>query len=308
MTLSKVNYRRLVVVLLMIILGCDRTLDNKLSTKEIISAGHRYIVFGSQRTGGIELFDFRDAQFHSLISTPDINIRQYMMPVVAANGKGFCIKQEHTFNAEKKTNEIIAFDLNTLENKSTGIKIKMSYANLAISHDSNKLAFVFKQYSNDKPSLGILNINKNKISRIISVDERFAEYPVKTIWKPDGQTVVIWDTITDQPAIEINTTNNRTKLIAEYPLDFKNDLALFMDRASKSYYLLEPQNKKQTSVDINHVTAHSFKISRDGKFLLYGWLKGKGFETLVIRKIGTDREYQIALDNHPSTVLGLDIW
>jgi len=290
-----------------LIVGCNSSLLENLTSDEIMSSGYRYLIFGSQTTNGVQLYDFRSKRFVSLLVPGNKSVR-YMEPVVGKSGKGFCIKEENTFDFERKKNEIIVFDLNTLESRSIRTILKQRYSNLALSPDETKLALIFISSTNASPLLGIFNVVEESMGQTFPVDKRFIENPITILWKPDSRGVVIWDSITGLPAVEIDALTGHSKMVEDYPLDYKNGYMLVMGKESKNLFIHNLGTNKRHLLKIKHRTAHALTLSRDGKYLIYGWLRGKGFETLTIMEVQSGKRFQIKMDNHPSTILGLTLW
>lgn len=280
-----------------------------LSADKIVSSGYKYLIFGSQRTNGIELYDLQGNKFIPLLTPKDKETR-YIMPVVGDSGKGFCIKQDSIF-LEKRRDEIISFDLNTLQSTSTGLIIKQQYENLALSHEEERLAFVYSTSLDSPPKLGVYNIADRKIEKSFDIDRRFFEMPIIIVWKPDNKGIVLWSTMispTPPPPTEIEIASGTSKILDENPYDYKGKYILATDRKQKAVYLKNIVTGVRKTIVKNNNTGHSFNLSRDGKYVTYGWLRGLGFETLTIVDLESQQNFQLKMDDHPSTVLGLVLW
>lgn len=83
---------------------------------------------------------------------------------------------------------------------------------------------------------------------------------------------------------------------------------LAMDGKKESVYVHDLEGGERQIIVKKNATGHSFSLSPDGKFVVLGWLRGLGFETLAIIEISSNRRLDIRLKNHPSTVLGLALW
>jgi len=297
----------LIVVINFIILNIEWPLKNDLSPGELISSGYRYIVFGSQNLNGIALYDLESEKIIPFIISKDRRIR-YVNPVVGKSGKGYCIKEENIFKSKMKKNEIITFDLNTLKKGTTKVIIKQEYANISISPDETKLAFIFASVENKTPLLGIFNTKTENIEKTLPVYKHFFTSPVRIVWKSNTE-IIIWSKLKEgPPALEYDIVSGRSHMIDNFPLDYKNSLLLALDRKKESVYVQNLETGKKKVLVRNNATGHDFSLSSDGNYVLYGWLRGMGIETLTVTNIKSGEKYQIKLKKHPSTVLGLSIW
>lgn len=309
---SVLLYGAILFILALIILAIlegVRPLQNDLPPNDIISSGYKLLAFGSQNSDGIELYELKGGKITAFLIPKNKNVR-YIKPVVGKSGKGYCIKEENTFDIGKKTDQIIAFNLNTFKHQPTKTIIRQRYAKLAISPDEAKLAFIFVSAKDSVPLLGVYNPDKDRIEKTFPVDKIFYEVPIEILWKSDNKSVVMWSTLVGgPPAVEINTETGRSHQLDNFPLDFNGKYMLAMDGNKEGVYLQNLESEEKQIIVKKIVTEHSFILSRDGKFVIYGWLRGTGgFETLAIMDIKTKRKFQIKLENHPSTVLGLALW
>ncbi|MGA1871984.1 MAG: hypothetical protein ACMUJM_26000 [bacterium] len=284
------------------------TFDNILPD-ELISKGYKYIIFGSQRTNTIELYDLKKGSFIELLPpNKDIDSR-FLEPVIGISGIGYCIKEKSRFNIKNKVGELITFSLQTLKYRRIDtVNIFNTYANLALSDNEQKLAFIFSHNLQSIPVLGILDTTDEIIKENISIDKRFLKNPIQLIWKPDNKNIVIWDTLSGLPAVEINTFTGESKIIDYYPFDYYKDQYILVSGAHKENICLFDlkQNKKHRIC----YAGHTMKFSRDGKYFVSGRGRGIGsFETLeIIDIMDFKKRFQVKMDDHPSTSLGLDIW
>ena len=284
-----------------------------LSVEELLSHGFKYLVFGSQNTDGIEIYDFKKGNFVSLLIPEQKEAKQrearYLEPIVGMSGKGFCIKEKDIFNFNKKEGQLITFDLKTFKSNSTGIRLKQIYANLAISSNEKWLASVYFNDANLLPVLGIISTNEQKIKKEFPVDKRFYDNPIVIFWTPDNNNIILWDTITGHPAIEIDTSSGSKSTLNNFPLDMKDNIILLENKENNNIIVMDSnsQQQKQTIIKQNS-TGHSFKLSNDGQYMVFGWLSGFGFETLSVMELSSKISFNIKLKNHASTVLGLSLW
>jgi len=296
-------------VVIFVISSIEWPLRNDLPKKEIVSSGYKFLIFGNQNFKGLELYDFESGKFKPFL-VPENNAIRYVEPVIGESGKGYCIKEENPFDLKNRKDEIITFDMKTLEKRCTRTVIRQKYANLAISSDEKRLAFIFSPTDNNIPLLGLYDTVKEKIEKAFPIDRSFFENPIKILWKPDNKSIVIWTTLANgPPAIEFDIELGSSYKIDNFPLAYKHEYMLAMDDKKESVYLLNLESGNKETLIKKNVTGHSFSLSRDGKYFVYGWLRGiGGFEILTIMDIKTKRELQISLKKHPSTVSGLALW
>ena len=299
------------ITVFFIISSIEWPLRNDLPRKEVVLSGYKFLIFGNQNFKGLELYNLESGQFKSFL-VPENNVIRYVEPVIGESGKGYCIKEENPFDLKNRKDEIISFDLKTLEKRYTNTKtvIKQKYANLAISPDEIRLAFIFSPIDNNIPLLGIYDTVQEKIEQTFPIDRSFFENPIKILWKPDNKSIVIWTTLANgTPAIEFDIELGRPHKIDNFPLTYEHEYMLGMDSKKESVFLLNIENGKKETLIKKNATGHSFSLSRDGKYFIYGWLQGiGGFEILTIRDIKSKRELQISLKKHPGTVSGLALW
>ena len=103
------------------LLGCEAP-PRKLPRGDILTAGYRYLVFGSQVTNGITLYDIGNEKFLSFLEPQDKESR-YLHPVIGVSGRGFCIKEKDIFDINRKNGEIVAFNLSSMTHDKTNIRI-----------------------------------------------------------------------------------------------------------------------------------------------------------------------------------------
>lgn len=278
----------------------------ELPSKEILANGYKYFVFGSSNSEGIEIYDIRNNKFDDLL-IPEQKGISYSDPVVGRSGKGYCIKEKDIFDLKKKEGQIITFDLNTFKSNATGIKIKQQYANLSISPDEKRLALVYLSNVKSTPVLGIINTNEQKIEKELPIDQHFFDNPLVIFWKPDNNYVILWDTITGLPAIEVDASSEEKSVLTNYPLDIKTNRILFDENKSIKLIELDSQEKPQVIIKQN-ATGHLFSLSSDGRYMVFGWLSGLGFENVGVMELSSKRLFHIKLKNHPSAVIGLCLW
>ena len=91
----------------------DWPIDNNLTSQEIISYGFKYMVFGSQNTNGIDLYDIKNEKFIRFIIPENKKIR-YILPVINKSGRGYCIRKDET-DINHIKDAIVAIDVNHLK-------------------------------------------------------------------------------------------------------------------------------------------------------------------------------------------------
>jgi len=278
---------------------------NTLPVDEIVASGHKYLIFGSQDTNGIELYDLKQKKFIPFLIPAKKDII-YRDPVVGTSGKGYCIRLTGIFDTASNTVDLISFDLNFLNHQpARSLQIK-KYAAFALSPDEKKIALVYATSLDSPYLIGIYNIAKGKIENTFSVDSRF-ETPLGIVWKSDNKTVVIWSALmSSPPAVEIDAKTGQSQNIDNFPLDYKGKYMLAMDGKKETIYFQDLSSGEKHIIVKKNATGHSFSISRDGKYVVLGWLRGLGAETLTVMEIKSKRRFQ--LKTTEGTVLGLVLW
>lgn len=182
---------------------------------EIISSDYKFLIFGSQNSHGIELYDLKLGKFIPFLipegDGKNVDVR-YVDPVVGKSGKGFCLLEKNIFQRRKA--EVIKFDLGTLQSHPTKIILKQPYASgLALSYDEKRLALVQAASFADSPILSIYDLQEEKIEKTFAVDQRFLSDSINIVWNEDNKGIVLWDNITQFPAIKIDTITGPICLI-----------------------------------------------------------------------------------------------
>jgi len=280
--------------------------SKKIKPQELISEGYHFLLYASQTNNSIELYDFESERPRILLSSKENNI-EYLAPVIGNSGKCFFVKKVNRFEEGKNYSDIIQYDTKNNLHEEIGLRIINIYSKLALSPEENKIAFVLKEtYESDETKLGVYDLEKKLLVEKIDIGNRFYDNPIILTWLPDNETVQIGDTITGKSALEINTKTGVQKNIKEFPLYYTEKHKLI--KGDDDIYLEDLETQIKIPLNISHKTAHSFSLSKDGKYLVYGWLRGKGFETLVIKDLTSNRKFQLKMDDHPGTVLGLAMW
>ena len=152
--------------------------------------------------------------------------------------------------------------------------------------------------------LGIYDISQGLIEKQITIEYRFATDSEDILWKPDNEHIEIRDRSSKLPAVEINyKTEKYRNELPEYPRYYNGDFIIFEDADGKIYFVNQKKN-----IRYKIKAGHSYSLSRDNRYLVYGWARGMDRETLTIMDIETQKKYQIKFKNHPGTVLGLALW
>lgn len=280
---------------------------NNLTADEIVESGHSYLIFGSQSTSGIELYDLKQKKFINFI-IPTSKDTIYKDVVVGISGKGYCIGLTDIFNNDSRKIELISFDLN-LQNKHSAENLPIKkYATLSLSPDENKLAIVYASSLDSPYVIGIYNVATRNIETTFPVDSRY-ETPLSIAWKSDNKTIAIWSTlINGQPAVEIDTTTGQSHSIGNFPIEYKGNYMILMDSKKESVYSQDLSSGEKHTIVEKNATGHSFSVSKDGKYVVFGWLRGLGgAETITVMEIKSRRRLQIKT-THTGTVLGLALW
>lgn len=280
----------------------DWPIVNNLTSQEIISSGFKYMVFGSQNSNGIDLYDIKNEKFIQFI-LPENKKTRYLLPVITKSGRGYCIRKDVT-DINNIKDAIVAIDVNRLQYKNVdNLSMQRCYG-LSISSDERKLAFIYTLAKQGTPMIGIYDISQGLIEKHIAIEYRFGTDAEDIIWKPDNEHIVIRDRASKLPAVEINyKTEAYRKILPEYPRYYKGNFIIFEDADGKTYFV---DQKKNIRYKIK--TGHSYSLSRDNRYLVYGWARGMDRETLTIMDIETQKKYEIKLNDHPGTVLGLALW
>lgn len=292
--------------------ACNKPKQETLRSSDIVQSGYRYLVFGNQNTDGIELYDIKNGQFNPFLVGDKTKLVRYINPVIGKSGKGFCVRTEWMPGTTKAKVELVSIDITARTHANLPIATKDSFSNeLALSSDEKLLAVILNKTPDAEPRLGIIDVTRHKMIATFVIDKRFAENRTKLMWKQDNKTIVLWDIDTGLAGVEINAITGTTNPLDIYPLDFKSNFLLAYETSKQEYlYLLDTVSGVKKSVGNEHRTAHSFSLSSDGKYLIYGWLRGfGGFENLVIRDLNSDKEMPVKMiPDHASTVIGLAIW
>lgn len=307
------KYRRLLAlvgaVFLMVLLGSIFfewyiANVNNLLVDDIVATGHRYLVFGSQKTNGIELYDLKQQKLiHFLVPAEKDFI--YSDPVIGASGKGFCMKHAKIFDPASGAIELISFDLNLLRYQTIGNLPMRKYEAFSLSPDETKLAIVYA-ISLDSPYLmGIYDIAAGRMEKTFSFDSFKTSEEI--LWKTDNRNVVLWSTLIDGPsAMEIDTETGKLRTLENFPLDYKGKYMIAMDSRKKSVYMQDLESGEKQVIVKDNATGHAFSLSRNGQYVIFGWLRGLGAETLTIMEAKSKRKFQ--LKTTEGIVLGLALW
>lgn len=315
LSIAKISYKKMIsllfyilciAIILLIIrfiyISIDWPIDNNLTPKEIVNSGYTYLIFGSQKNNGIELFDLRKEKLIPFI-IPEKNNIKYKLPVVAKTGKGFCIRKDET-DINNIKDAIVNFDVNLLQYKIVeSLSMQRCYS-LSISSDERKLAFIYTLVKQGTPMIGIFDVSQGLIKKNITIEYRFGTDTTDIIWEPDNEHIVIRDRASKLPSVEINyKTGASRNILPEYPRYYKDNFSISEDTEGKIYFA-----DKKKNIRYKIKAGHSYILSRDDRYLVYGWARGMDRETLTIMDIETQKKYQIKLNDHPGTVLGLALW
>jgi len=284
----------------------DGMTNMELEHELLVSSGYKYLVYGNQNSNGIALYDLKLRNEKQLI-VPPVKEDRLVQPVIGKSGVGYCIQESFLFDYVKKQGKLIRFNLNDFQHEPVELTLKQLYANLALSPDENKLAFIYIPSSSQEPALGIFNIKNGEIEKNYRVKERYYSNPVILRWRSDNKTLVFHDTHTGLPGMEIDTSTGDSKVIPEFYLDFYEDYSLKEDQKSREVFV-EGVSGHINKIHLLHATRYSLSFSREGKYLVYGWIRGKGSAVLTILDIKSQKFLEINLENHPGTVLGLALW
>jgi hypothetical protein len=135
------------------------------------------------------------------------------------------------------------------------------------------------------------------------LEDRFATDSIDVLWDSSNEYVVIRDRTRKLPAIQVNfKTELSSYIVNGYPRYYHDNLAIMEDAGGKIYFV--DHNKE---LEYSAKSGHFYSISRDGRYLIYGWSRGMDRETLTIEDVETQKKYQIKL-NDLGTVLGLALW
>lgn len=302
------------MILAIICTSCARN-DNGIR-EQLVVTGYKYIVFGSQRTNGIELYDFNKNSFIDFISSKDNKVR-YLSPVVGRTGVGYCIEEKNTFEGERRTIKLMSFDLRTMKYQRIETEeINNAYPLLALSSDGQKIAYIsspnYKQA--DTAYLAIFDTATKRITKKVAVDKGYLEYPTKIVWLPDNISIAIW---TWHPAEEVNTITEKIRPITDefkilskhpYPIAFCQDKYIaVLDRDEKTMptLIIDVNSNKEHFLE-NSV--HNVIFTYDGKYIISGIKSDLVGEFIrITTSEDFSRKYDIKL-HESGTILGLSIW
>lgn len=307
--MNKVNLL-IFLVCLCIVSSCTEHAYNNSLPGELVANGYKYILFGSQRTNGIEVYDLGKNQFIDLLKSEDKNIR-YFSPVVDNSGIGYCIEEKYPLDA-KKVAKIIEFDLHNMRIvKKYADNIYNNYVNLALSSDGKRLAYItsrgFRQ-GQTAPYLTIFDTKKKMIVKKIAIDKRFSDNPTKLIWMPDSETVVMWHTVTWLPAVGINIKTQQTQTIKyPYPLAFYQDKYVALIERDKTLMPAKIIDLKRNKDFLLPYGVHTVRLSRDGKYVVSASISSNGEIITITDTENFGKKFDVKLHNY-GTVLGMDIW
>lgn len=290
--------------------ACSYYKKPEMQRKEIVESGYQYLVYGSQNSNGIEVYDIKNDKFIPIITPEKFEVR-FENPVIGRSGKGYCVRIESIEGSMKARANIVSFDIiSRTHNLIKTLMINEFNTKMALSPNEKMLSLIVSGQEDSNPVLTIIDTADMKIIHKIVIDERFYQSQVIMTWKPDNKNILLWDAFTDLPAVEININTGAMKELGYLPLDCKDDVALVAsDRMLSRVYLVNLKTGNKADIDLYYKTAHSLSLSSDAKYLIYGWLRGiGGFESLVVRDIQSQKEFQLKLKNHPSTVMGLSLW
>ena len=265
--------------------------SNRIDPSELLKNGYKYILFGSQRTDGIEFYNLGNKTFKPFLRKE--NGQKFLGPVVGSTGRGYCLRETDNLVAQEEIC-LVLFDLKADElQQASEFCFRRGYSDIvALSFDNQRIAFTYYD-NNSKSCLGIYNLNTSKLEKSILIENRFLENPVRLVWKPNNNSVVLWQRTSNKLADEINVLTGEITPISYYPLDyFQDKFVLIANQKNRGIYLKDLERNIQYKLKENW---HTIKFSRDGKYLVAGRLRGKGFETLaVIDANNLERSLQIA--------------
>lgn len=277
---------------------------SNLTRDELASAGFHGLVFGSQRSEGIQTYDLATGKFVEIISSRGEG--RYILPRIARTGRGVCLK-------DSRYGEVINFDLNAGSYAPLKNLPRTQYHQLlALSHDGNSVALLFNRVDGEfTPILGVYDLTSGQLAKTYELGDYLKETPASVLWAPDDKSLmIVWRAYTKIPTVRVEISSGRSVELPYHIEAFKGDGRALIRGEKSQLFMLDQGTGAMEAIDaVSEVnTSHDFSFSQDGKYLSYGWLRGKGFETLCVIELSSGRRFQLNLDDHPGTVLGLALW
>ena len=278
-----------ICILTLSIFGCN--FGNQLTSTELIKDGYDGVIFGNQNTKGISIYEFNNENLRDIIvGGPDV---EYAYPVYIGD-KFYCIRKI-------KENGIFFNDVIQSDLSGKFIKIKSTTSSniysIGLSCDGSKIAMLI--LSQNKKNIRIIDLTNNSIIVDYEVDDGYSDI-TKLVWDCSDNIFII------DKSISCNVFNLSQKTINKadrFPIYCNSNSCI---TAYDEGYLIGENNVKSKIITITNKTTHSPSLSNDGKFLIYGWLRGVGFETFSINEITSGRSLNIKL-KHSGTALGLQL-
>ena len=293
---------RFILLFLCTGLSCERgNPANTIAPDELINNGYKYIIFGSQDTDGIELYDLKNKTFQSFLKR---NGQRFTYPIVHNTGTVYFLRESGD-GFEPDETALMVFDF-----KNRRLKHDKGFPgghNITLSPDNKRIAFIDSD-STSKPCLKIYDIENRTVEKNIPIKNFYSNI----VWKPDNNTVVLWGTNEIKPAYEVNIFNGKTKrlILFYYPLEyFQDKFVLLFRKEDFGTYLKDLEKDKLYKLEFKG-SLHSEKFSKDGKYLVAALSRGwPSIDTLtIIDTNNPDRTLQVKVDDPTSNTLGIDLW
>lgn len=274
------------------IYGCS--FGNTFNSSELINAGYLGIIYGNQNTRGISIYELNNSKNRNIIVGG--SDAEYAFP--ASIGNNFVCIRKTSVNG-KLIYDVIQSDMS---GKITPIKTTASpnIYSISVSNNRSKLAMLTKSNEN-KTVLKVYDIKNDKYVISAPMDDTNNNEALKLIWNSDDDIIYIIDQ--SKSGIMFNIKLNKLQNTTEYPVCCNSHSCITI---RDSEYYLKSHNASETKLILGKKTAHTLSLTRDGKFFVYGWLRGAGFETFLINEVKTGKHIEIKLE-HPGTALGLQL-